>query len=205
MKETRDSEIHHLVGGELCLNFANTLYGHASAPIHEYLLDYRDVVLWSRHAGNLTSQEAHRLLQETKRHSKEAQKVFQRAIVLREAIYRIFADLAQARSPKADDLTALQAAWLEALAHSHLHKTSAGFHLDWNDNHSLGRMLWPILDSAVKLLTSEDAQQVKQCNGCDWLFVDRSRNHLRRWCSMDVCGNRAKMRRRYARRKMNPE
>jgi predicted RNA-binding Zn ribbon-like protein len=42
---------------------------------------------------------------------------------------------------------------------------------------------------------------VKQCagEGCGWLFLDTSRNHLRRWCTMDECGNRAKMRRRYER------
>lgn len=35
---------------------------------------------------------------------------------------------------------------------------------------------------------------------CDWLFVDRSRNHSRQWCDMGTCGSRAKMT-RYRRRK----
>jgi len=184
------------------MDFANTLYGHANAPIHEYLLDYHDLVLWSRHAGILTEKETQGLLQKAHHHANEAKAAFRRATALREVIYRVFASLARTRPPKADDLTVLHTAWLEALAHSHLSKTSTGFRLGWKNEYPLDRLLWPIVDSANKLLISEEVQQVKQCSGCDWLFVDRSRNHLRRWCSMKACGNRAKMRRHHARRKL---
>lgn len=202
MNETRDSEIHHLIGGELCLDFANTLYGHADAPIHEYLFDYRDLVLWSRHAGILTDKAALGLLRAANRRAAEANATFRRAITLRELVHRVYADLAGGRSPKADDLAALHKTWLQALARSTLLKSSAGFRLDWTNGHTLDCMLWPITDSAVQLLISKKLQRVKQCSGCDWLFLDGSRNHMRRWCSMDTCGNRIKMRRRQARRKL---
>jgi predicted RNA-binding Zn ribbon-like protein len=62
--------------------------------------------------------------------------------------------------------------------------------------------LWPILWSAAELLTSDEREQVRECAGsaCTWLFLDRSRNRSRRWCSMQTCGNRAKARRHYGRR-----
>jgi predicted RNA-binding Zn ribbon-like protein len=43
---------------------------------------------------------------------------------------------------------------------------------------------------------------VKECDGhdCGWLFLDTSKAGRRRWCSMDVCGNRAKAQ-RYRRRR----
>ena len=63
-------------------------------------------------------------------------------------------------------------------------------------------MLWQIARSAVELLTSDEVRRVKQCDRCDWLFLDRSRNQKRRWCSMSACGNRVKMSRRYARTKL---
>jgi predicted RNA-binding Zn ribbon-like protein len=201
MAEMRDAEIHHLIGGELCMDFANTLYGHTNAPVHEYLLDYRDLVLWSRHAGILTEKEAKHLLQESHHNPDQAEDVFRRAIALREATYRIFANLADRRSPKADDLALLHTTWLGALSHSRLSRVSNGFQVEWAGEHLLEYMLWPITDSSIKLLTSEEAKQIKQCSGCDWLFVDRSRSHRRRWCSMAVCGNRAKMRRRNTRHK----
>jgi predicted RNA-binding Zn ribbon-like protein len=46
---------------------------------------------------------------------------------------------------------------------------------------------------------------VKICSNCHWLFVDRSRNRTRVWCDMRVCGNRAKARRHYARRRESGE
>ena len=43
---------------------------------------------------------------------------------------------------------------------------------------------------------------VRECGAsdCAWLFLDTSKNHHRRWCDMTRCGNRAKVRRFYARR-----
>ncbi len=38
----------------------------------------------------------------------------------------------------------------------------------------------------------------------DWVFVDLSRNHSRRWCDMQSCGNQVKARRHYARTKQAP-
>jgi predicted RNA-binding Zn ribbon-like protein len=201
MSQARDAEIHHLIGGALCLDFANTLYGHGETPIHEYLYDYGDLVLWSHHAGILEEQKAQLLLQEADQKPEESEAVFQRAIALRETLYRLFAYIAQARTPATTDLDQVHTAWKEALSHSHLIQTPEGFRLDWQDEAALDCMLWWITDSAMQVLISEAPGRIKQCSGCDWLFVDRSRNHRRRWCSMDQCGNRSKMRRRYQREK----
>ncbi len=67
----------------------------------------------------------------------------------------------------------------------------------------LGGMLWPVVWSAGQLLTSPDVARVKTCanDRCGWLFLDASRKHNRKWCEMGVCGNRAKARRFYRRRK----
>jgi predicted RNA-binding Zn ribbon-like protein len=63
--------------------------------------------------------------------------------------------------------------------------------------------LRPIARSAAELLTSETLSRVRECGGatCTWLFLDASRNRSRRWCSMESCGNRAKARRHYRRRR----
>ena len=97
MDEQREAENHRLVGGELCLDFANTLNGHARIPHHEYLHDYRDTVLWGRHAGVLPPDEAGTLLREAARRPAEAQTVYCQGLELRETIFRIFACLAGGR------------------------------------------------------------------------------------------------------------
>lgn len=201
MAESRDAEIHHLVGGVLCLDFANTLYGHQE-PQHEYLFDYRDLVLWSRHAGVLAQVQAGALLEEAGRQPGATARIFQRAIALRETIFRVFSALAQARRPGGEDLDDLHQAWLESHAHSRLAPCGSGYSLGWEPGTACDGLLWPIAGSAVELLTAPYVDRVKQCGRCDWLFLDESRNRSRRWCSMNACGNRVKMARRYRRRKV---
>jgi predicted RNA-binding Zn ribbon-like protein len=55
-------------------------------------------------------------------------------------------------------------------------------------------LLLPIANAMAQLVCEEDFQYVKACEGprCTLLFLDRTRGHARRWCSMSVCGNRAK-------------
>jgi predicted RNA-binding Zn ribbon-like protein len=63
-------------------------------------------------------------------------------------------------------------------------------------------ILGPIALSAVGVLSQTDLSRIKQCPGedCGWLFVDRTKNGARRWCEMEVCGNRAKQKRLRARK-----
>lgn len=53
------------------------------------------------------------------------------------------------------------------------------------------------------LIRSPEAERIRECEGtgCGWLFLDRSRNGTRRWCSSGDCGNRERVRRHAQRRK----
>jgi predicted RNA-binding Zn ribbon-like protein len=55
-------------------------------------------------------------------------------------------------------------------------------------------LLFPVAKAMAQLVCEEDFQRVKACEGhlCTLMFVDRTRGRARRWCSMSVCGNRAK-------------
>ncbi|WP_114433064.1 CGNR zinc finger domain-containing protein [Phyllobacterium bourgognense] len=53
--------------------------------------------------------------------------------------------------------------------------------------------------SAMRLLDPARLERIKICPNCHWLYFDESRNRSRRWCDMNVCGNRAKARRHYNR------
>ena len=55
--------------------------------------------------------------------------------------------------------------------------------------------------SALGLIASDDTERLKICPNCEWLFIDRSRNRSRTWCDMAVCGNRAKARLHYRRKR----
>lgn len=60
--------------------------------------------------------------------------------------------------------------------------------------HSPESLLLPVARSLADLVCMEDFTHVRACEGpsCTLLFLDRTRGHVRRWCSMAVCGNRAK-------------
>ena len=55
-------------------------------------------------------------------------------------------------------------------------------------------LLLPIAEAMARLVATEDFAHVKACEGptCTLLFADHTRGHARRWCSMALCGNRAK-------------
>jgi predicted RNA-binding Zn ribbon-like protein len=61
----------------------------------------------------------------------------------------------------------------------------------WQSPESL---LLPIGEALAKFVCEDDFTDVKNCEGpsCTLMFVDRTRGRTRRWCSMAICGNRAK-------------
>jgi predicted RNA-binding Zn ribbon-like protein len=188
-------------GGELCLAFTDTTEWRASDQQQESLTSYARLVSWSQRVGILTDAQADRLLREADGRPTEAGAVLERAILLRETAYRIFSTIAKGQPPGSSDLDRLNSALTEALVRLQVIPTVGGFAWDWKGgNKALDRMLWPVVRSAADLLTSARLDRVKECaGGCTWLFLDMSRNRSRRWCTMRVCGNRAKARRHYQR------
>jgi predicted RNA-binding Zn ribbon-like protein len=202
-KRERTASSLDLVGGRLCLDFANTVSTRAEGQRHEYLARYGDLVAWGQHAQILAGKEAEALLHDAACRPTAAHAELEHALQLRETIYRVFSAVAGDREPETTDLATLNTALRETLARLEVHPSPGGFQWRWvADEGDLDRILWPIVRSAADLLTSEDLGRVRECarEGCDWLFVDLSKNHSRRWCSMAMCGSRVKSRRYYQRR-----
>jgi predicted RNA-binding Zn ribbon-like protein len=159
-------------------------------------------VTWSQHVGIMTESTAHHLRQRAARHPAIASATLERAIALRETIFRIFSAVAEGHSPEATDVATLNGALSETLSRLRLTMTADGFGWQWaGSGDSLEQMLWPVTRSAAELLTTGELSRVRMCGGedCGWLFFDTSRNQSRRWCSMEDCGNRAKARRYHQR------
>ena len=132
--------------------------------------------------------------------------MLQRAINLREALYRIFQVVAQGSSPEKSDLSTLNTEFSLAMGRACIVSAEDSFTVDWTDKEkALDRMLWTIARSAADLLTSEGLDDVRVCaaDDCNWLFLDTSKNHSRRWCDMKSCGNRAKVRKHYNSKKIS--
>ena len=192
-----------IVAGELCLDFVNTLdYRLFPDRRKELLPTYQDLADWAAQAGSISATQRTALLREAEAHPRAAARARNKAVELRECLYRIIDSTARNRRPRADDLVMLNRYRVEAFSNEELKATRRGFRLEWKDEPlQLDSVLWPIVQSASALLTSPDLQNVHECDmeTCRWLFVDRSKNHRRRWCDMKICGNRAKARTFYRR------
>lgn len=199
-----------LVGGELSLDFVNTVSGwgrsaskkgsrdYRDSILNDKLSGYADLVVWGGHVGALTDKDAASLLRLAEKQPQAALAVFERGLRLRKAIYRLFRTVAERWQPDAADIDALNEELARARSHERLIYAKNAYRLAWADGgESLDGVLWPIAQSATELLTSGDLSRIKQCGGdeCGWLFFDTSRNRSRQWCSMKDCGNLSKVRR----------
>ena len=114
------------------------------------------------------------------------------ARALRAVVDAVFRPLATGAEPAPEALAELVARAAAAIERARL---VDGFRLAWD-----GDPVSALAVAALDLLRSDRLERLKACEDCPWLFLDTSRNHSRRWCSMDDCGSRSKMRRYRARR-----
>lgn len=201
--ETQTS-IFEFSGNNLCLDFTNTVHDRARSNARDLLRSYGDLVQWSREGHILTEDDAQQLLDEAARRPGAAMAVLERAVALREAVFRLFASIAEDAMIDQDDVDILNEALSQVMYQVRIVPDVSGFTWDWTGGQGqLDRMLLAVAQSAADLLTSEQLDGVRLCasSDCDWLFLDTSKNHSRRWCDMKSCGNRAKARRHYGRKK----
>lgn len=114
---------------------------------------------------------------------------------LREQIYRVVQPMAVGAEPAAKDVEALRRSLLGALGRANVAKVMPLELTAADLPDELGLAAW-------RLLEREDARRIRQCQAsdCGWLFLDRTKNGSRVWCSSADCGNRSRARRHYARR-----
>jgi predicted RNA-binding Zn ribbon-like protein len=187
--------VPELVGGALCLDLANSVDGRVLEEPLDYLATYADLVDWVTRAGGLSSAESDALLALADVDPDAAAAELVRARALREAVFALF-------YRRASDAAPVQDAYTEALRHGRLEPGDAGMRWAWDPDLRLPR--WLVAQSAIELATSSSLGRVKACasqDGCQYLFVDTSKNGSRRWCSMNDCGNQAKSKRLTERRR----
>lgn len=197
--------IFEFTGNRLCLDFTNTVHDRADTP-RELLRSYSDLLAWGEQAHILSESEVQHLRQQAEQHNDEAQTVLHEAIALRETIYRICQATATSSVPAEADLDAFNDMLAEAMSQACLQPQGEAFIWEWrNKGQALESILWPVVRSAADVLTSEDRERVRICaaDDCNWLFLDTSKNHTRRWCDMKSCGNRAKVRKHYSQKKQS--
>lgn len=186
-----------VVGGDLALDFANTVDDPLGPERHDHIADYYTLLWWSVRVGVLTEQDAERLLRRAE--PRRAASVVRRAHQLRTAINLAAGAVAGGSAiagtdglPGWDELRGTAG---QAVQESELVRLRPVWAFE-----TLESPLWPVASAAYELLTDPRARRIKRCAGCPWLFLDQSKNGSRRWCSMEICGTNEKMRRYVSKR-----
>lgn len=191
-----------LIAGDLALDFANSESGRGHSSRQDHLQAPLDVADWLGHSGVLDQREAANLRAHVEGGGSFAATLLAQARGLREDIHAIGAATAHRTPPPAGALANLVATHARCIACAALAPREARRQWRWSVGETpLEGALGPVALAAVTLLTDRDPDRIKECGGvgCGWLFYDASKSGRRRWCEMEVCGNRAKQRRRAAR------
>jgi predicted RNA-binding Zn ribbon-like protein len=191
------AETRRLVGGAPCLDFANSVDWECDGrerPAHaDVLAAPADLAILGARLG-LAPATAPPLVDGRE---------LAAARSLRRAVHNLFAAIASNRAPDADSIAQLKDSYAEAIAAAQLTAGDDGWRLDWPEDDPR-RIRFAVAVNALDLLR-DDTQlaRMRICpgNNCGWLFVDATGR--RRWCSMEVCGSRAKMRRLYERQRQS--
>jgi predicted RNA-binding Zn ribbon-like protein len=196
-----------LVGGHSAVDFVNTLGGLPDDPDDEYLHGYADLLTFVEHCGLLDRRPANALRRAAAGDVTAAEKAFAAALALRAAVdaaLRLHAIGTAPRSVRSNRhvLDALRDAYADSLAAARLERADESYDWVWPTSvPSLRLPYWLVAGQAVDLLRLDDLARLRQCAHCRWLFLDTSKNHSRRWCSMNACGSVVKMRRFRARQR----
>jgi predicted RNA-binding Zn ribbon-like protein len=197
------------IAGDLSLDFVNTVDWTSRGPARDRLGSYGRVIDWALAGDILDERTASRLERRAFTRQRDAVAALDAARALRWSLRRLVSAIAANDRAVASvrlPLDELNAWVADVSAQMRLGMPGAGrgvrsSRLLWtwaDDADRLDSPLWPVVRSAAALLTSSDVERLRVCAGgdCGWVYVDRSRNGLRRWCEMSTCGTAEKTRRR---------
>jgi predicted RNA-binding Zn ribbon-like protein len=189
-----------LIGGHPALDLVNTVsWRHDADRWRENLAVPLDLLTWAHRATVLDKHHLTAIRLAIAEDAETAERVLGQVHELREQLYHHLADRIDqpGGEQRIRDGSPLHRAFADAVTASSLTGTPARWTLDVRGLSDIP----PVLAlHALDLLQAMPPDRLRRCDddGCGWLFLDRTRNHSRRWCSSRDCGNRDRARRHYA-------
>jgi predicted RNA-binding Zn ribbon-like protein len=196
------------LGGRLCLDFVNTDLVVQGEP-RDLLYDFARWMAWHSAAGGPETKEARELGREW-RDKPERMDALARAVAFRSELRKMAGCIASHKLVPESAVGAINELLHRGPAYGQLIPAGTGFIRQMRrDVREPVDLLVPVAEDAADLLCEGDRGRVRKCGSpaCVLFFYDTSKSRSRRWCSMDLCGNRAKVaahyRRQRARRKLH--
>lgn len=187
-------------GNHPCIDFINTQIA-VKGNILDLLEDFPDFVDWLNQAGMIMPKEAKQTLKKWK-NSREAEHILEQARRLRTVLRDMIARIVAGNPVPQSTVDEINKKLRGHVGYFQLRRIGTGFdnHFQSLSDHST-QFIVPIAESASDLLCNCDFLLIKKCENpaCVLYFYDVSKNHARRWCSMNICGNRMKAAAHYRR------
>jgi predicted RNA-binding Zn ribbon-like protein len=189
-----------VTGGHPVLDLVNTMAWRGDPDrTTDRLTDVDALLSWSLTAGVIGREQAEALGTELAGEPLVGSAVLDEARSVRATAYALLRPVARGSRPSSTDVRAARAMVVAALSRAEIVDV-----VPWRWAIDLGTVR--DLPSALalqlwQLLQFEDLRRLRECRDrdCGWLFLDRSKNASRLWCSSRDCGNRTRVRRHYQR------
>jgi predicted RNA-binding Zn ribbon-like protein len=179
------------IGGLFCLDFCNTFDHRHTPPEYDFFPDRATLLEWGKASG---------ILSKVGRETAPSDSLsLEKVREVRSLIFRLLFPLTRSGPPSRADLASFNTVFQETSTKMNLAAAGKEYSLVCQTDDPADQIVCTAVRSAADLLLSNRMGRVHQCRGCGWLFLDSTRNRSRQWCTMKICGNRAKARRHYKR------
>lgn len=174
------------------LDFLNTQPVLAGIPT-ELLPDFHAFERWLIASGTVTSAKAKVLLRNW-RGSPQAEAFLKDLIGFRERLREAVLGMESGSTPSDEFIKEVNARWLEHHTKICLrrHKSQI-LRKSILDLHKPADLWAPIIEATANLLCEPASGRLRKCESCVVHFFDTSKKGARRWCSMNICGNKVKV------------
>ena len=190
------------VANKTILDFLNTKPVLADGPT-ELLPDVRALERWLITSGTVTSAKAKATVRSW-RNSTEAAAFLEQFIAFREKLREAVLRIESGSTPSDTFITEVNSLLLRYPFPALLHKRDGKVVRETTFELREPTDVWaPIVDAAANLLAETESSRIRKCESCVVHFFDTSKKGSRRWCSMNICGNKLKVAAYQRRRRTN--
>lgn len=187
------------LGNQLSLDFVNTEIMRAGERV-SLIHDYANLRAWqiASNAVETTALES----AEARWDEAERETIVREALAFRKILRTMAEALATGGTIAAEVLENVNTILRESAGYAQVVAEGEGYRKQFHFIPKRpAQLLVPVAEAAADLLCHTAQMRVKKCENpnCILYFVDTSKNHARRWCSMSVCGNRMKAAAHYRR------
>ena len=202
MSKIRSIETMTIDGGCACFNFVNTVHSRVEEDSYDYINSYDDLIEWMEKVKLLPVEKLKSLKKIAASDNKAAEKALTKIKKQRELLYKFFSPVIHNKEPENSVVKNINKALSDSLSSLSFNYNNGELELGWITNSlDLYEPLKIIFKDVFDIITTLPQNRLKECKACGWLFLDKSKNNSRTWCSMQTRGSIEKAKRYYYRKK----